>query len=130
MLKLGEGVEDHWKGRSFGKACICSCMESSRLVSGAFTRNGHQFVLAETCPSLGCEDVSGTECPMVQVIVSPGSAFGRKKAQKSSTGNFLHSMWLSLSGTLRVGVNVILDGHFWQGGKCGAAVTTGNQAQR
>lgn len=94
----------------------------------------HQFVLAETCTSLSCEDVSGTECPLAQVAVSPGillqpgSAFSRKMAQKSSAGDLPGSVWLSLSGTFRVGVNLPLHGHFWQCGKCGAAVTTGTPA--
>lgn len=89
------------------------------------------FVLAETCPGLSSEDVSGTQCSMAQgavtpgILLQPGSAFSRKMDQNSSTGAFPHSSWLSLSGAFRVGVNVPLDGHFWQCGKCGAAVTTG-----
>lgn len=110
-------------------------MESSRLGSGAFTRNGHQSLSdPSACFGLSCEDVSGTECPMAQVAVSPGillqpgSAFSRKMAQKSSTGDFPGSLWLSLSGISRGGVNLPFYGHFWQCGKGGAAVTTGTPA--
>lgn len=40
----------------------------------------HPFVLAETCPRLSCEGVSGTGCPMAQaavtagILLQPGSA--------------------------------------------------------
>lgn len=47
----------------------------------------HQFVLPETCPRLSCEDVSGTECPMVQAAVTAGILL-----QPGSAGKWLKSL--------------------------------------